>query len=100
MWAGHVERMERVRLTKRAGAFRVERRRRRGRPRLSWEECVERFGGNGRGVKTFGGDDSEMGSVTKKKGIKKLTIGIGASLIPDFSDKKENNNLLFELLTR
>ena len=41
-WAGHVERMERVRLTKRADVLRVEGRRRRGRPRLRWEDCVKR----------------------------------------------------------
>ena len=39
-WAGHVERMEGVRLTKRADALRVEGRRRRG--RLRWEGCVKR----------------------------------------------------------
>ena len=42
MWAGHVERMEGERLTKRAGALRGEGRRRRGRPRLRWEDCVKR----------------------------------------------------------
>ena len=41
-WAGHVERMEGVRLTKRADALGVEGRRRRGRPRLRWEDCVKR----------------------------------------------------------
>ena len=40
-WAGHVERMEGVRLTKRADALGVEDRRR-GRPRLRWEDCVKR----------------------------------------------------------
>ena len=34
MWAGHVERMEGVRLTKRADALGVEGRRRRGRPNI------------------------------------------------------------------
>ena len=32
----------RERLTKRADALRVEGRRRRGRPRLRWEDCVKR----------------------------------------------------------
>ena len=41
-WAGHVERMEGVRLTKRAHALGVEGRRRRGRSRLRWEDCVKR----------------------------------------------------------
>ena len=40
-WAGHVERMEGVRLTKRADALGVEGRRRRGRPRLRWEDYVK-----------------------------------------------------------
>ena len=41
-WVGHVERMEEVRLMKRAEALGVERRRTRGRPRLRWEDCVKR----------------------------------------------------------
>ena len=42
MWAGHVVRMEGVRLTKRADALRVDGRKRRGRPRMKWEGCVKR----------------------------------------------------------
>ena len=42
MLAGHVERMEGVWLTKRAGAFKVEGRKRRGRPSLRWKDCVKR----------------------------------------------------------
>ena len=49
-WAGHVEQMEGERLTKRADALGVEGRKRRGRPRLRWEDCVKRdlvvVGGN------------------------------------------------------
>ena len=49
-WAGHVERIEGVRLAKRADALRVEGRRRSGRPRR--EDCVKRdlveVGGEGR----------------------------------------------------
>ena len=41
-WAGRVERMEGIRLTKRADALRVDGRSRRGRPRLRWEDCVKR----------------------------------------------------------
>ena len=46
---------------------------------------MRRFGGSGRGVEhegdggwveTGGGDSSEMGSVTKKKGKQKSTLGI------------------------
>ena len=40
-WAGHVERMEEVRLTRRADVLRVEGRRR-GRLRLRWVDCVKR----------------------------------------------------------
>ena len=41
-WAGHIERMEEVRLTKKADALGVEGRRRRGRPGLRREDCVKR----------------------------------------------------------
>ena len=41
VWA-YMERMEEVRLTKRADAFRVEGRRKRGRPILRWEDCVKK----------------------------------------------------------
>ena len=60
-WAEHVERMEGVRLTKRADALGVEGRRRRGRPRLRWEDCVKRDlvewegnGEQGRGIEGNG----------------------------------------------
>ena len=44
--AGHLERMDGVRLTKRAMALGVENRRRRGRPGLSWDDlCEERLSG-------------------------------------------------------
>ena len=42
LWAGHVERMADDRLPKRAAELREEGRRRRGRPRLRWEDCVKR----------------------------------------------------------
>ena len=41
-WAGHVERMAGERLPKRAAELREQGRRRRGRPRLRWEDCVKR----------------------------------------------------------
>ena len=41
-WAGHVERMANDRLPNRAAELREQGRRRRGRPRLRWEECVKR----------------------------------------------------------
>ena len=41
-WAGHVERMVDDRLPKRAAELREQGRRRRGRPRLRWEDCVKR----------------------------------------------------------
>ena len=41
-WAGHVERMAVDRLPKRAAELREEGRRRRGRPRLRWEDCVKK----------------------------------------------------------
>ena len=42
LWAGHVERMADDRLLKRAAEVREQSRRRRGRPRLRWEDCVKR----------------------------------------------------------
>ena len=39
-WAGHVERMADERLPKRAAELREQGRRRRGRPMLRWEDCV------------------------------------------------------------
>ena len=39
-WAGHVDRMADDRLPKRAAELREQGRRRRGRPRLRWEDCV------------------------------------------------------------
>ena len=41
-WAGHVERMADDRLPKRAAELRERGRRRRGRPRLRWEDSVKR----------------------------------------------------------
>ena len=41
-WAGHVERMADDRLMKRETELREEGRRRRGRPRLRWEDCDKR----------------------------------------------------------
>ena len=41
-WAGHVERMADDRLPKRAAELREQGRRRRGRPRQRWEDCVKR----------------------------------------------------------
>ena len=41
-WAGHVERMSDDRLPKRIADLREQGRRRRGRPRLRWEDCVRR----------------------------------------------------------
>ena len=38
-WAGHVERMADDRLPKRAAELREQRRRRRGRTMLRWEDC-------------------------------------------------------------
>ena len=39
-------------------------------------------------METGGGDDSESGSVKKKKGKQNSTTGIGSSLIPDSRDKQ------------
>ena len=41
-WVGHVERMVDDRLQKRAAELHEQGRRRRGRPRLRWEDCVKK----------------------------------------------------------
>ena len=41
-WDGHVERMADERLPKGAAELREQGRRRRGRPRLRWDDCVKR----------------------------------------------------------
>ena len=43
------------------------------------------------GVEMVGGDGNEMG-LMMKKGKRKSMTGIGASLTPDYRDKKESNN--------
>ena len=89
-WAGHVERMEGVRLTNREDALRVEGRRRKGRPRLRWEDCVKgdlavvggelRMRARDRGrVQTVGGKGSETGLVMKKKGGNGRPVSVPAS---------------------
>ena len=90
--AGHVETMEGVRLTKRADALRGEGRRRRGRPRLGWEDCAKKdlAGVGGKwtgGVETGGGDGSETGLVVKKM-LNKSSTGIGANLTPHYRNKE------------
>ena len=92
-WVGRVERMEGEQLTKKADAFRVDGRRRRGRPRLRWEDCVKRdlsgVAAEWRTRVRDGGvdmccvDDSETGSVTEEDGKQQSTTGVGASLTPD-----------------
>ena len=42
-WAGHVERMADDRLPKRAAELCEQGRRRRGRSRMRWEDCVKRY---------------------------------------------------------
>ena len=49
-WARHVEQMEGEQLKKGADVFRVEGRKRRGRPRQRWEDCAKRYL-SGMGVK-------------------------------------------------
>ena len=89
--------MEGVRLTKRADALRVEGRRKRGRPRLRWEDCVKkdlvgaewRMRARDKGVEMGGGDSNEAGLVMKEE--KKSMTSIGASLTPDYRVKEETN---------
>ena len=65
-WAGHVERMADDRLPKRAAELREQGRRRRGRPRLRWEDCVKRD------VKKAGGEGDWKKKTGDRRGWKRL----------------------------
>ena len=65
--AGHVERMEDDRLPKRAAELREEGRRRRGRPRLRWEDCVKRD------VRKAGEDEDWKKKTRDRGGWKRLS---------------------------
>ena len=43
-------------------------------------------------MESVGGDGSETGPVTKKKGNQKLKTGIGASVITDYRDIGQSTN--------
>ena len=66
-WAGHVERMADDRLPKRAAELREQGRRRRGRPRLRWEDCVKR------GVKKTGEDGDWKKKTGDRGGWRRLS---------------------------
>ena len=84
----------RERLTKRANALKMESRRRKGRPRLRWEDCVKKnlagVGGEWRmkardgGVETGGKEGSKMGSVMEKKENKnqQMVLVLDSSVTP------------------
>ena len=44
-------------------------------------------------METIGGDGSKTGLLMKKKREHKSTVGIGASLTPDYKEKEESNNI-------
>ena len=66
-WAGHIERMADDRLPKRAAELREQGRRRRGRPRLRWEDCVKRD------VKKAGEEEDWKKKTRDRGGWKRLT---------------------------
>ena len=67
-WAGHVQRMGEDRLLKRAWKAEEGGRRRRGRPKLRWKDCVnrdlERAGTNGQEWKTTAEDRGKWRTLT------------------------------------
>ena len=69
-WAGHVQRMDEERLSKRALKAEEGGRRRRGRPKLRWKDCVkrdlERAGINGQEWKTIAEDRGRWRELTMK----------------------------------
>ena len=66
-WAGRVERMADDRLPKRAAELREQGRRRRGRPRLRWEDCVKR------GVRKAGEEEDCKKKTRYRGGLKRLS---------------------------
>ena len=69
-WAGHVQRMGEDRLSKRAWKAEEGGRRRRGRPKLRWKDCVkrdlERAGTNDQEWKTIAEDRGRWRALTRK----------------------------------
>ena len=66
-WAGHVDRMADDRLSKRAAELREQGRRRRGRRRLRWEDCVKRD------VRKAGEEDNWKKKTRDRGGWKRLS---------------------------
>ena len=69
-WSGHVQRMGEDRLSKRAWKAEEGGRRRRGRPKLRWKDCVkrdlERAGTNSQKLKTTAEDRRKWRTLTTK----------------------------------
>ena len=83
-WAGHIERMVDDRLSTRAAELREEGRRRRGRPRLRWEDCVERY------VRKAGEKEDWKKKTRDRGGLKRLPDEEGAgSTSPLIKGKEE-----------
>ena len=73
-WAGHVDSMADDRPPKSAAEFREQGRRRRGRPRLRWEDCVKRDLGKA-------GEEEDWKKKTKDRGgLKTLSDGVVKNL--------------------
>ena len=67
-WAGHIERIADDRLPKRAAELREQGRRRRGRPRLRWEDCVKRD------VRKVGEEEDWKKKIRDRGGWKRLSV--------------------------
>ena len=82
---------------KRAVALSVEGRRRRGRLRLRWEDCMKReWEWEGRmrardGGVEMGGEDGNETALVMKKGKQKSMTCISLSLTLDYRDKEGHN---------
>ena len=63
-WAGHVERMADDRLPKRTTELREQGRRRRGRLRLRWEDCVKKY-------ERKAGEEEDWRKKTKERRVEK-----------------------------
>ena len=98
--AGYVERMADDRLQKRAAELREEGRRRRGRPRLRWEDCVKRD------VRKAGEEEEWKKKTRDRGGWKRLSDVIrqwrscGQHLIHDKGKKRKEEIFLHNFLMK
>ena len=83
-WVGHVERMAGDRLPKKAAELREHGRRRLGRPRLRWEDCVKRD------VRKAG-EEEDWKKSRDRRGWKRLSEVAGSTSLPTMGKEEERD---------